>query len=72
MTVAASVPGWLPISSSAAFHPSIYAPQSAITMSGSGAIYGSVLGKSVTMTGTSDIYYDLVLDPDGDLTKLVK
>jgi hypothetical protein len=30
-------------------------------MSGSGAIYGQVVGKSISMTATSDIYYDLSL-----------
>jgi Flp pilus assembly protein TadG len=65
-------PGTINIGSSAAFYASIYAPQSAITLSGTGAIYGAVLGKSVSMTGSSDIYYDLALDPSSNLTRLVK
>jgi hypothetical protein len=39
----------------------LYAPQSPVTLSGGGAIYGSVLGWSINMTGTSNIYYDLGL-----------
>ena len=47
--------------SSAALYASVYAPQSDVTLSGNGAIYGSVVGKSVNMTGTSAIHYDLSL-----------
>ena len=42
-------------------------------LSGSGAIYGSVIAKSITMSGSSDIYYDLDLTPlAGSAIALVK
>jgi hypothetical protein len=46
-------------------YASIYGPTSAVTLSGTGDIYGSVLGKSVSMTGTSAIHYDLGIDGVG-------
>lgn len=54
-------PGTINISSSSALYASIYAPQSDVALSGSGAIYGSVLGWTINMSGTSNIYYDLAL-----------
>jgi hypothetical protein len=57
-----SPPGTVSVGSSAALYASIYAPQSAVTMSGTGDIYGTVIGASVTMSGTSAIYYDLNMD----------
>jgi Flp pilus assembly protein TadG len=39
----------------------LYAPQSAVTLNGSGTIYGSVLGQTVDMSGNSSISYDLSL-----------
>jgi len=54
-----AAPGALTLSSGASLYANIYAPQSDITLSGSGSIYGSILGKSVTMSGSSSIYYDL-------------
>lgn len=51
-------PGTLEIGSSAALYADVYAPQSRITLSGSGDIYGSVLGKSIDMTGSSAIHFD--------------
>ena len=52
-------PGALNVGSGSDVYANIYAPQSAITMSGSGDIWGSVVGKSVDMTGSSAIHYDL-------------
>lgn len=52
-------PGTVSVSSGASLHAHIYAPQSDVTLSGNGAIYGQVIGKSITMTGSSDVYYDL-------------
>ena len=63
------VPGSVYVSSSANLYASIYAPQSAITIAGSGSIYGSVLGKTVSISGSAQIVYDLSLDhPDGKLS----
>src|SRR5688572_1800376 len=39
----------------------IYAPLSAITISGNGDIYGAIVGKSIAMTGEAGIHYDLSL-----------
>ena len=58
-------PGTLNIGGGSALYADVYAPQSDVTLSGSGAIYGSVIGLSITMSGTSDIYYDLDLTPPG-------
>ena len=46
-------------------YANIYAPQSDVTLSGSGSIYGSIVGKSITMSGSSSIIYDLGLVPPG-------
>jgi Flp pilus assembly protein TadG len=54
-------PGSVTIGSGSAFYADIYGPESDITLSGSGAIYGAIVGKTVTATGSSDIYYDLSL-----------
>jgi hypothetical protein len=50
----------------------VYAPQSDITLSGSGDIYGSVLGKSISMTGSSAIHYDMNLSGTSGQIALVK
>ena len=47
----------------------VYAPQSAITMSGNGDIFGAIVGKSVSMTGTSAVHYDLSLRGGVSLVK---
>ena len=67
-----NAPGSVQISSSAALYADIYAPESAVTLGGSGAIYGQVIGKSVSMTGSSDIYYDLSLAGGNNVTQLVQ
>ena len=61
-------PGALTISAGSALYANIYAPQSDITLSGSGNIYGYIVGKSVTASGSAAIYYDLSLaGPSGGL-----
>jgi len=52
------------ISGASAFYGGIYAPRAAITLN-SGAVYGSVIGRTVTMNGaTSHVHYDEALqDP---------
>ena len=52
-------PGQVDIGSTSDVYATIYAPQSPVVLSGSGSIYGSVIGKSINMTGSSNIYYDL-------------
>ena len=49
------------LSSNTAAYINLYAPQSAVTLGGTGDIYGSVVGLSVSMTGTSAIHYDTSL-----------
>ncbi|HEY2586654.1 MAG TPA: Tad domain-containing protein [Tepidisphaeraceae bacterium] len=53
--------GPVTVGNNASIYMNLYAPQSAVTLSGKGAIYGSVLGWTINMTGTSAIYYDLSL-----------
>lgn len=67
-----AAPGSVTIGSQAALYADVYAPQSAITLSGSGAIYGAVVGKSIDMTGTSDIYYDLSNSGGSGVVQMVK
>ncbi len=58
-TISGSGPGNMNIGSGSALYATIMAPQSDITLSGNGSIYGSIVGKSINMTGNSSIYYDL-------------
>lgn len=60
--------GTVTVGNNASIYANIYAPQSNVTLSGSGAIYGSVLGWSINMTGTSNIYYDLSLPGGWNIT----
>ena len=65
-------PGSINVGSTTALYASIYAPQSAVTLSGTGDIYGSVVGKSVNMSGTSGVHYDLSLESNNGSISLVK
>lgn len=65
-------PGTLKVWSGTELYASLYAPQSPIVLGGNGDIYGSVLGKSVDMTGTSAIYYDVTLKAHGIGVSLVR
>ncbi|HXE53204.1 MAG TPA: TadG family pilus assembly protein, partial [Tepidisphaeraceae bacterium] len=56
------------IGNQTALYADIYAPQSAVTLSGGGDIYGSVLGYSINMTGSSGIHYDLALPGGWNVT----
>lgn len=67
-----TAPGAVSVSSSNALYANIYAPQSDITLSGTGSIYGQIIGKSVTMSGSSDIYYDLALAGTNNVIQVVK
>jgi Flp pilus assembly protein TadG len=64
-------PGTVTIGSSSALHGRVYAPLSPIVLSGTGDIYGSVLGKSIDMTGTSAIHYDIGLSATGPSLAIV-
>ena len=52
-------PGTISLKGGSALYANIYAPQSDITMVGSGDIYGSVVGQSITNKGTSSVHYDV-------------
>ena len=42
-------------------HADIYAPQMALTMHGTGDIYGTLVAKSIDMSGNAGIHYDKAL-----------
>lgn len=54
-----------------AAYVNLYAPQSAVTLSGSGDLYGQVIGLTVSMSGSSAIHYDQSL-PSGQAIATVK
>ena len=63
-----NAPGDINITAGAALYADVYAPQSNVTISGGGAIYGSVLGLTVKMSGNGEIHYDLSLSGTGKIT----
>jgi hypothetical protein len=65
-------PGPINLSSNSALYAGIYAPLSPVTMSGTGDLYGSIVAKSIDMTGTSAIHYDLSLPGFSGPVSLVK
>jgi len=50
--------GQVSLTGSTALYADIYAPTSPVTITGTGDIYGSVIGKSITMTGNAQIHSD--------------
>ena len=65
-------PGTVYVSSSSALYASVYAPQSAVTIAGSADVYGAVLGKTVSVSGSGRIHYDLGLDSTYGTLSLVE
>jgi len=53
--------GSISVSGSATLYADVYAPQSAFSLAGGGALAGRVVALSVTESGNSNIYYDLSL-----------
>lgn len=49
------------VGGSAAFYGTVYAPNGNITVSGSGGVYGALVGNAVTLSGSGDVHYDLQL-----------
>ncbi len=49
------------LSGNADFKGVIYAPSAGVSISGNGAVYGSVVGKSITSSGNGNIHFDLAL-----------
>ena len=43
-----------------------------LTVGGTGDVYGSVLGLTVTISGTGRVVYDLALEADGGTLSLVE
>jgi len=52
-------------------HAVIYAPNTEVTVTGTGALFGAVVGKTLDMSGTGDIHYDEDLNL-GDTLNLPK
>lgn len=51
----------LEINGSCQIHADIYAPGAALTMHGTGDIYGSLVAKSIDITGNTGLHYDMGL-----------
>lgn len=49
------------INGSAAFVGTLYAPNANIQLNGASGFFGAVIGKTVTLAGSSDIHYDVQL-----------
>lgn len=49
------------INGSAAFYGTIYIPNGNISINGSAGVYGAVVGKTVTLSGSSAVHYDVSL-----------
>jgi hypothetical protein len=56
----ADIEGWT-LSGGSGAYLALYAPHHPITISGSGALYGSMMGASISSTGGSHIHYDEAL-----------
>jgi len=67
-----AAPGSVTIGGGAALYASIYAPQSDVSIGGTGSIYGGILGKTINMSGTGDVYYDMSLDSASGTIALVQ
>ena len=65
-------PGSITIGGSSALYADIYAPQSELTMSGTGDLYGSIVALSIDMTGSSAIHYDVLADPNAGKVVMVQ
>jgi Flp pilus assembly protein TadG len=54
-------PGTVTLNSGTAIYGELYAPLSPVIYKGSGSMYGSLVGKSIYMTGNSQLHYDVTL-----------
>ena len=63
-----SAPGKVTLSGGSSLYAYIYAPQSDITVSGTGAIYGSLVGQSISSSGGASIHYDISLTGPGAIS----
>lgn len=55
------------LQSQAALTAAIYAPQADITLVGAAEVFGSVIGKTATLTGSSKVHYDEALLSKGPI-----
>lgn len=55
------------VTSNNAFHGLLYAPNTAVTIDGASDLYGAVVGRTLTITGSGSVHYDesLGLGEDG-------
>src|SRR5207248_1419989 len=61
-----AAPGLVTLASGSQLYATVYAPQSGVKLSASADLFGSLVGKTITMTGGSAIHYDLsALDNSG-------
>jgi hypothetical protein len=49
------------VGGSAAFKGTIYAPNGNISVTGSGGVYGALIGNTVTLSGSGDVHFDVQL-----------
>lgn len=49
------------VGGSGSFKGTIYAPNGNISVTGSGGVYGAVIGNAVTLSGSGDVHYDVQL-----------
>ena len=49
------------VGGSAAFRGTIYAPNGNVSVTGSGGVYGAIIGNTVTLSGSGDVHYDVQL-----------
>jgi hypothetical protein len=49
------------LNGTAGLYATIYAPQSKLTMKGTGDVFGTIVGKSIDMTGNAAVHNDLAL-----------
>jgi hypothetical protein len=61
--------GIVDLNGSTALFSDLYAPGSAIDLHGTGDIFGAIVGKSISMTGSSAIHYDVNLTGGVKLVK---
>jgi len=54
-----SAPGSVTLASGSQLYATVYAPQSDVKLSASADLFGSLIGKTISMTGGSAIHYDL-------------
>lgn len=70
LTVIVCGNGSVSVGSNATVYMNLYAPQSAVTASGSSDFYGSIVGLTVSTSGSSSIHYDLSANGGGSVSSV--